>query len=36
MEILANPDAMKAIRDAEAGKTKYYPLSILNEPDDED
>jgi hypothetical protein len=27
---------MKAIRDAEAGKTKYYPLSILDEPGDED
>jgi hypothetical protein len=36
MEILANPEAMKAIRDAEEGKTKYYPLSILDEPGDED
>jgi PHD/YefM family antitoxin component YafN of YafNO toxin-antitoxin module len=36
MEVLANPEAMQAIRDAEAGKTKYYPLSILDEPGDED
>ena len=36
MEILANPEAMKAIRDYEEGKTKYYPLSILEEPGDED
>ena len=35
MEILANPEAMKAIRDAEEGKTKYHPLSILDEPGDE-
>ena len=31
MEILANPEAMKAIRDYEAGKTKFYPLSVLDE-----
>jgi len=30
MEILANPKAMKAIRDAEAGKTQYHPLSVLD------
>ena len=35
MEILANPEAMKAIRDAEEGKTKYHPISILDEPGDE-
>ena len=35
MEVLANPEAMKAIRDAEEGKTKYHPLSILDEPGDE-
>ena len=35
MEILANPESMKAIRDAEEGKTKYHPLSILDEPGDE-
>ena len=31
MEILANPEAMKAIRDYEAGKTKFYPLSVLDD-----
>ena len=35
MEILANPEAMKAIRDAEEGKTKYHPTSMLDEPGDE-
>ena len=35
MEILTNPEAMKAIRDAEEGKTKYHPISILDEPGDE-
>ena len=35
MEILANPEAMKAIHDAEEGKTKYHPISILDEPGDE-
>ena len=35
MEILANPEAMKAIRDAEEGNTKYHPISILDEPGDE-
>ncbi len=31
MEILANPDAMRAIRRDRAGKTKYLPLSVLDE-----
>jgi prevent-host-death family protein len=31
MEILANPKAMKALRDAKEGKTKYYPLESLDE-----
>jgi hypothetical protein len=31
MEILANPDAMKAIRRARGGKTKEHPLSSLDE-----
>jgi prevent-host-death family protein len=31
MEILANPKAMKAIRDAEAGRTKYLPVEKLPE-----
>lgn len=33
MEILADPKAMKAIRDYEAGKTKFYPLSVLDDLD---
>jgi hypothetical protein len=28
MEILANPDAMKAIRRDQSGKGKYLPLSL--------
>jgi PHD/YefM family antitoxin component YafN of YafNO toxin-antitoxin module len=31
IEILANPEAMKAIRAYEAGKTKFFPLSSLDE-----
>ena len=31
LEILANPDAMKAIRDHQAGKMKFFPLSSLDE-----
>ena len=31
MEILANPEAMAAINKARAGKTKDFPLSILDE-----
>jgi hypothetical protein len=31
MEILSNPEAMKAINNAKAGKTKDYPLSVLDE-----
>lgn len=30
MEILANPEAMAAIRKAKAGKTKDFPLSVLD------
>ncbi|SDT86580.1 prevent-host-death family protein [Verrucomicrobium sp. GAS474] len=33
IEILGNPAAMKAIRDHEAGKGKWYPLSVLDELD---
>ena len=33
MEILANPKAIKAIRDAQSGKTRYYPLSTLDDLD---
>jgi len=31
MEILANPKAMQAIRDYEKGRTKFHPLSDLEE-----
>jgi hypothetical protein len=31
MEILTNPEAMRAINKARAGQTKDYPLSILDE-----
>jgi hypothetical protein len=31
MEILANPDAMRAIRRARTGKAKDHPLSALDE-----
>jgi len=31
IEILSNPEAMKAIRRAKAGKGKYVPLSALDE-----
>jgi len=31
MEIMANPKAMKAIRNHEAGRTKYKDVSCLDE-----
>lgn len=31
MEIMANPEAMEAIRKARAGQTKDLPLSVLDE-----
>lgn len=31
LEILGDPKAMKAIRDFEEGKTKFQPLSALDE-----
>jgi len=31
LEVLGNPKAMKAIRDYEAGKMKFLPLSALDE-----
>ena len=31
LEIMANPKAMKAIRDYEAGKVKMLPVSALDE-----
>ena len=30
MEVLANPKAMRAIRDYERGRTKFLPLSALD------
>jgi hypothetical protein len=31
MEILANPEAMRAIRRDQSGKGNYLPLSVLDE-----
>ncbi len=31
LEIMANPEAMNAIRAHQAGKTKFHPLSVLDE-----
>ena len=31
MEIMANPKAVKAIRDYEAGKMKFKPVEVLDE-----
>ncbi len=31
LEIMDNPKAMKAIRDFEAGKTKFEPVKVLDE-----
>jgi antitoxin YefM len=31
LEIMADPNAMKAIRNHQAGKTKFLPLSVLDE-----
>ena len=31
LDLLANPHAMRAVRDYEAGKTKFLPLSALDE-----
>ena len=33
LDLLGNPAAMKALRDYEAGKTKFLPLSALNGDD---
>jgi len=29
LEVMANPKAMKAIREAKAGRTKYHPVDVL-------
>jgi prevent-host-death family protein len=31
LEIMANPEAMNAIREHQSGKTKFYPLSAVDE-----
>jgi PHD/YefM family antitoxin component YafN of YafNO toxin-antitoxin module len=31
LEVMANPDAMKAIREHQAGKTRFLPVSVLDE-----
>ena len=31
MEVLANPQAMRAIRRDQSGKGRYLPLSVLDE-----
>ena len=31
LEIMANPDATKAIREHQAGKTRFLPVSVLDE-----
>jgi len=31
LEIMANPKAMKAIRDARAGRGKSYPVEVLDD-----
>ena len=31
LEIMGNPKAMKALKDAREGKVKYYPLESLDE-----
>ena len=31
LELMANPVAMKAVRQHQAGKTKFHPLSSLDE-----
>jgi len=33
LEVMADPEAMKAVRQARAGKGKYYPVNIVDEPD---
>ena len=30
MEILANPKAMRAIRDYKKGRTKFFPIAALD------
>jgi PHD/YefM family antitoxin component YafN of YafNO toxin-antitoxin module len=32
LEVIADPEAMKAVRRARAGKGKYYPADVIDEP----
>ena len=32
LELMADPEAMKAVRRAREHKVKYYPLTVLDEP----
>ena len=34
LEIMADPEAMKALRRARKGEGKYYPVAALDEPDE--
>jgi hypothetical protein len=34
LEIMADPEAMKALRRAREGEGKYYPVAALDEPDE--
>jgi hypothetical protein len=31
MELLSNPEAMKAVRDFESGKARMHPVGVLDE-----
>jgi PHD/YefM family antitoxin component YafN of YafNO toxin-antitoxin module len=33
LEIMADPKAMRALQRARAGKGKYHPVTVLDEPD---
>jgi PHD/YefM family antitoxin component YafN of YafNO toxin-antitoxin module len=34
LEIMADPEAMKALRGAREDEGKYYPITALDEPDE--
>jgi len=34
LEIMADPEAMTALRRARKGEGKYYPVAALDEPDE--
>ena len=33
LEVIADPEAMKAVRRARAGTGKYHPADVIDEPD---